>query len=121
MCDLMSAESMGKKHIVSYRDPSSIVLEAGSTCEIELEVLSAAGYEWVVQDLPKIVRVEGSRFAVPTNAIGASAKQILRLRGHRVGSGVLVLAQKRPWEDLTEATREITIRVSKERRSRTQE
>jgi inhibitor of cysteine peptidase len=96
------AGSSGPVHLGSSDAGREVELRADQFLEIQLEANPAAGYGWYVQDVDATVlrQVGEPSMEATSPLLGAPSIITLRFSPQAAGQSPLVLAYRRPWEDV---------------------
>ncbi len=89
-------------------DGSELSLMVGDMISVSLVGVPTAGYQWAVETMPDFIEEADSTGGATSTAqflpgfTGGNHWEVLTFRAIASGSGELVLAERRPWEDSSE-------------------
>ena len=92
-------------------DPVQVV--EGTEFDVPALDLPGAGYRWEVPEVPAGLAFLGSDWAQsePPPGVGAGRARMLRFRADQVGTYVVRLELRRPWEDAPARVDELRVSV----------
>ncbi|MFN2290673.1 MAG: protease inhibitor I42 family protein [Anaerolineae bacterium] len=93
-----------------FEDPKrTIHVPADETFAVALSSNLTSGYTWELDVDSSRLEVIGETYEADTRAVGASGKQVFRLRARSRGETRIVCKYHRPWEDKPRDQRELRV------------